>query len=236
MLEFKHQVVKFLCMDMWGRAGRAHHPYKGHFDPRIAPNFVSHGHRPVWLPPKGCLVSCQEPFHGRLQKAVSSREWELPHKRRWDPAHPERPLLGPQSFKELQMAVSDIIGSWRDTGTLKSGRTRLKKFEEVWQDAPVYVEVKAKRRSTRRGKPFTIDYDGNAVECKNLNANPHAISSHEKANPSTSVSSERCEYLPSTNVEQPTLNLEEVHDDEPLSPGAELDAFHALCEFRLQIN
>eukprot|EP00656_Telonema_subtile_P013611 TRINITY_DN16911_c0_g3_i1.p1 TRINITY_DN16911_c0_g3~~TRINITY_DN16911_c0_g3_i1.p1 ORF type:complete len:329 (+),score=47.53 TRINITY_DN16911_c0_g3_i1:25-1011(+) len=52
-----HPDVKYVAFDMYGRAGRAHHPQKGHFHPEIAPKFAKQGLRLVYLPPKGSLLS-----------------------------------------------------------------------------------------------------------------------------------------------------------------------------------
>ena len=118
--------VKFICMDMWGRAGRARKPTAGHFNPRIQIGFTEHGIRVVFLPPKGCLVSCQEPLHNRLQMVV--RKWHPPQPRE-DPAFPRRKLVGPQNFMQLQIVVSQIIGEWRVNGEMHAailhGRVQL---------------------------------------------------------------------------------------------------------------
>lgn len=164
----KTPLYKFLAMDMWGRAGRAHHPSKGHFHPWIYPTFVSNGIRALLLlhmPPKACVLSCEEPIHYKLQVAVSTSKWELLGRPRADPTQPRKRLLGPQTFMELEMAVSQVIGMWRSTKDSKgvslmekyckagySQRSKGKYVWKMWGNSSVFQEIEHKRATIPRGK------------------------------------------------------------------------------------
>jgi hypothetical protein len=156
---------------MWGRVGRAHRPQKGHFYPEIKSEFMKNGVRAMELPPKGCLLSCQEPIHYRLQREIA--QWKLPGHSRRDPTQPWRRLIGPQDFYELQQAASDVIARWRREAPMAkkaraqhstvmqqhcqagySQRECGKYHAQLWQGSDIYQEVfnsvQAHREVTRQ--------------------------------------------------------------------------------------
>ena len=92
-------------------------------------------------------------------------KWQLPGIIRVDGAHNRRPRLGPRTFEDLQIAVSQIIGGWRSKPGKEPGTTLMeqycaagysqraqgKYFLKTWGDSEVYQEVVALRKETRRG-------------------------------------------------------------------------------------
>lgn len=59
--------------------------------------------------------------------------------------------------------------------------------------------MKRLRAEAPRGTPFTVAYNGKQVECKNLAVKLKPVTAAERLNPT----SERCMWLPSTEVAAP---------------------------------
>ena len=72
-------------------------------------------------------------------------------------------------------------------------------LDKLWAQSDIYQEVKRLRAETPRGTPFTVAYNGKQVECKNLAVKLKPVTAAERLNPT----SERCMWLPSTEVAAP---------------------------------
>ena len=87
----------------------------------------------------------------------------------------DRPLFGPQTLQDVFIAVNWAIGKCRADGSLQrrleqaydlraQGKYALQLFEKL----TFFEELRKKRRETPRGTPYTTEYMGKTIECRNL--------------------------------------------------------------------
>jgi len=143
-----------------------------------------------------------------------------------------RPLYGPQTFEQLEMALSDVLEDWRETGKMErmcragyKQRAAGRYFHKIWGGIPVFEEVKKLRKVNRRGqciwlishsfvcafivlgrpgKAFDVEWGGKTITCKNLNSTETAVSAAEQAAAEQNVwGTSRCQWLPAAPSHRP---------------------------------
>ena len=96
--------TKFFFHDLLGRGGRSKNPQKGHFHPDIPRVFAALGIREIKLTPQGHFFSPQEELNRNIQDACAKQR---------EIFGDDRQDYGPQNYKEVQIAVSHVLGEIR---------------------------------------------------------------------------------------------------------------------------
>ena len=116
------QPHSFFIWDRLGRAGRCINPSKQHYNPVIHQRFTESKIQVVMLPPKGHEANPTELFQAVMQENV--RKWQAPCIR--------AQKYGPATFREAQIAVSEVLGRLRfNTAVVRSASDRPPSSKQV---------------------------------------------------------------------------------------------------------
>ena len=106
----------YIVWDRLGRSGRCKEPIRMHYNPEIRRQLKEAGVEVIILPPKGHLLNPEKVFHASLQDRIS----------RWNPpGNPKnefgRLIVGPRSFKEAQVALSEALAELGGNSSITKG-------------------------------------------------------------------------------------------------------------------